>query len=88
MENSKGKSYKLSKQVIRFNKSYVISHIYLIYILYILYVNCFDAYVTVGSKACPPWMTALLSVAALDLRPERGNQGDDYGGKIQRLREI
>ena len=32
-----------------------------------------------GSRAHPPWTTSLLSVAALDLRPERGNQGAVYG---------
>eukprot|EP00913_Durusdinium_trenchii_P033076 g30966.t1 len=35
-----------------------------------------------GSKAYPPWTTSLLSVAALDLRPERGNQGAVYGYSV------
>ena len=34
---------------------------------------------TSGSQAYSPWMTSLCTCAALDLRPERGNQGAVYG---------
>ena len=32
-----------------------------------------------GSKPCSPWITSLCTCAALDLRPDRGNQGAVYG---------
>ena len=41
-----------------------------------------------GSRAHPPWTTSLLSVAALDLRPERGNQGAVYGGDRQKYSRV